>query len=301
MRPNFLHRLQQHLADATEDVVLVAPFIKAPTMERLFSRIPSELDVTCVTRWRAEEVARGVSDLEVLDLCTRRPGTSLLLRNDLHAKYYRVDELCLVGSANLTDRGLGLGEAPNLEILIRANARHEDLAEFESDLFKDVVIATVWIREQVAEAARLLEDVSAKERKSGGSQVLSGERFSDWIPGCLVPSQLYSVYRGDRSRIADAVYRDALEDLEFLDLLPGLRADQFRSLVASRLVQHPIFTVILSEKKLSLGEHETIRALLSERLGIRSPASEDVEALRNWLSVFFPRFHAEEEGQLRAT
>ena len=39
----------------------------------------------------------------------------------LHAKYYRCDGHVLIGSANLTESGMGLGASPNFEILALAD------------------------------------------------------------------------------------------------------------------------------------------------------------------------------------
>ncbi|MBF0304978.1 MAG: hypothetical protein HQL41_04940 [Alphaproteobacteria bacterium] len=73
-------------AGATGKFLLVAPFIKDHALARIVQALPTTVELTCVTRWAAEEVAAGVSDLEVFDRLAARPKSRLLLLPTLHAK-----------------------------------------------------------------------------------------------------------------------------------------------------------------------------------------------------------------------
>lgn len=102
-------RLEALTAMAQDEVVLVAPFIKRVTLQRLLERLPPATPLLCVTRWRIDELACGVSDLDIwLDLVARGNAELLLIR-DLHAKYYRFDQDVMMGSCNLTSSALGIG------------------------------------------------------------------------------------------------------------------------------------------------------------------------------------------------
>jgi len=109
--------LVEHVSAAKSRVVLCAPFMKVGVVKRLLAAITPGVAVEIVTRWHAEEVAAGVSDLGVFDLAAARPGTSLSLLDHLHAKLYFADEALLAGSANLTATALGWCNDPNLELL----------------------------------------------------------------------------------------------------------------------------------------------------------------------------------------
>ena len=56
--------LVEHLSGARTRVLLCAPFIKAGVLKRLLTVIPASVTLDIVTRWRPEEIAAGVSDLE---------------------------------------------------------------------------------------------------------------------------------------------------------------------------------------------------------------------------------------------
>ena len=94
-----------------------APFAKEVIVQLLLAATPVNVSVEVVVRWLPFDIKVGVSDLEVWDIIRDRPGADLFVRQDLHAKYYRADDRCLVGSANLTGATLGLSLAPNFELL----------------------------------------------------------------------------------------------------------------------------------------------------------------------------------------
>src|SRR4051812_45286200 len=88
---------------ATTRIVIAAPYIKSHALRRLISAFPlSVTDFVCVTRWRPEDIAAGVCDLEILDDVLAVNGGMLLVHPHLHAKYYSAGDQCLVGSANVT-------------------------------------------------------------------------------------------------------------------------------------------------------------------------------------------------------
>ena len=113
-----LDRLLLEVAAASpESVLLVAPFVKRSVVESIISEIDSATTtIDLITRWRLDEISAGVSDVDVYEVISGLGGSVYLL-NDLHAKYYRFDQRCLLGSANLTRSGLGFATTPNLEIL----------------------------------------------------------------------------------------------------------------------------------------------------------------------------------------
>ena len=87
-------------------------------MKDIFSVVPEDVHISCVTRWRPNEIKMGVSDLQIWDLFKNRPNSDLYLINNLHAKLYKSDEECLIGSSNLTLKALGWTKNHNLEILM---------------------------------------------------------------------------------------------------------------------------------------------------------------------------------------
>ena len=106
------NKLSEILMNATRDVVIVAPYIKNYALQRLVSNMSEKLtSVTCVTRWLPEDIASGVCDLDIFSTLNGTQGGRLLVQSNLHGKYYRGDDRCLIGSANLTKPRDGMDNA----------------------------------------------------------------------------------------------------------------------------------------------------------------------------------------------
>src|SRR5688572_5725315 len=144
-------RLECLCAEARHEILLAAPFTKKDVVARLLEKVPLSVSVRCVTRWRPEEILAGVSDIEVWPLLRDRHLASMWLRTDLHAKYYRVDERCLVGSANLTSMALGWTPHPNLELLVPLEAGDAALRGFEAVMLAGCVQVDDALFAQVAD------------------------------------------------------------------------------------------------------------------------------------------------------
>ena len=227
---------------ARTEVVLIAPFVKEHVMSRVLSAISPSVRVRCATRWRPDEIVAGVSDLGVWNQIKARTQAELILRADLHAKYYRFDDVCVVGSANLTQMGLGWARTSNAELLVRidGDARPE-LVQFESEIlnggtavdqsmYELFVALTAGMPAFGAVSPEL--DVPAVEPDQPGVPM--------WRPSLRAPSDLYRVYRGDFDILTTGGEVSAREDLRYLDIPPGLTEPVFDSFVGAMLLQIPL-------------------------------------------------------------
>ena len=192
-------RLKALLVPAQRRVVLCAPFMQARVVETLLSVVADDVMVRIVTRWRAVEVAAGVSDLGVFEVANRRPRTELLLLNDLHAKLFVADDHCLVGSANLTGAALGWSEFSNLELLVSVPVQNEDVAVLLQQL-NAAEPATVAMRSEIEREAAALQVGTWTE----GSPVMAENRARGMVapvrrahqPVRDLPESAYSPRRG---------------------------------------------------------------------------------------------------------
>lgn len=116
------------MEDATEEVVIIAPFIKKAIFEETIAVVPSSVQkITCVTRWTPAEVAAGVSDPEIIEAAQSDERISIALCASLHAKLYRADGRCLVGSANLTGKATGRVPNANVELSLKVPIDHPEV------------------------------------------------------------------------------------------------------------------------------------------------------------------------------
>ena len=272
-------------------LIIVAPYLKATAFEKIIDAISqSTISLICVTRWLPQDIATGVSDLEIYDLIEREPRRKLFLHPHLHAKYYRGDERCLVGSANLTLRGLGWTVPSNLELLIELPYNYAGLSEWETNVIETSVQATYELRDKIKiEADRLKNSRVTScppEVEEGESREILA---SQWLPRCPTPERLWEVYLGQgQENIVTSAWTAAQEDLIALNLPSGLTKDMFELYVASVLKQMPLIAKIdnLTINGLANGKAQT---LLEEYLGDAMPysAAETWRVLKLWLMYFF--------------
>lgn len=288
MRPG--DALLELLSSATEPVLLIAPFIKQDAMAQLLEAIPDGVAVTCVTRWRPDEVAAGVSDLEVFDLIRDRPSGTLLLQPHLHAKLYRAGERRLLGSANITGRALGWHEPANLEILLPVDGPNDALDRFEQDLFATVIPASPQARDAVAVAAAAIADTMPKSGWNAAPNTQTALSSSYWLPTCPRPDLLYHVYAGTIGDMLLANSRMLAEnDLAFLEPPTGLSDRNFQAFIGAMLRQ--VRWIQDLDQLTAQGLTDTVAA---STIAASLPQDHDFspEALWNvtkdWLMYFFP-------------
>ena len=116
-------------------IFIAAPYIKYEAIVRLLSAAAVDASVICVTRWTPQDIAFGATDTECRTFVLARGG-KFLIHPALHAKFYRFDDIVLVGSANLTASGMGWSPTSNLEILCQPGADF-DVDQFWTTLMAD--------------------------------------------------------------------------------------------------------------------------------------------------------------------
>lgn len=232
---------------ASEEIVLVAPFIKAPILQRILAEIKESIQIKCITRWIPEEILAGVSDLEVWTVINSFPNASLWLRDNLHAKYYRADTQCLIGSANLTSKALGCSQSNNLELLIQLSANESELQNFEQQVIKNCI----QVNNQLFNQFQLLIDHLKEENLNSFSNFQFITEIPDliisddfWLPTLRNPEELYIAYRGEWDKLTNTACQAAKFDLEYFYTIPNLSKESFKKYIGLILLQKPLIQKI---------------------------------------------------------
>ncbi|WP_193174107.1 phospholipase D family protein [Oricola nitratireducens] len=252
-------RIKRLIGSARKEVLLCAPFIKHDVLEKLLELVAPRVRVTVVTRWKAAEVAAGVSDLSVFELMTEKENTQLLLLDELHAKLYVADDACLVGSANLTGKALGWSPNPNIEILVdlkRSDEQVQALLERLAHAYE----ATFALRNEIQKEADALEELSLPEAEKVDPENTAAQT-SFWLPRCAAPDRLYDVYRklSTGAGIFSSTEQDAKADVEALAVPSGLDEPQFVSHVAGAISSLPGMMTVLEGVPGTIDDEEGIR------------------------------------------
>lgn len=291
------------IQNATRRVVIAAPYIKSATIRRLLKVTPDTVsECTCITRWLPEDIASGVCDLEIFDDITQIAGGRLFVHPHLHAKYYSNGHKTLVGSANLTSRGLGWHTPSNVELLVALPAGFPGLADWESALLDSAVEATAQLREQIRMQAEQLKQTRPMycppevEAETGEE-----EAGMLWVPRCPTPERLWEVYRGRGvGTMVRSAFEAAQDDILALSPPRGLTENLFTAYVAGILRQMPLLVEI--DQLASTGLTDTkAQELLFDRLrgDTEGPReySQIWHIIKLWLVHFFPESYRLETGQ----
>jgi hypothetical protein len=253
---------------AEREAILVSPFVKVGALRRVLDEIRDDVSVLLYTRWRPDEIAAGVSDVDAWEVICERPLSSMYLLHHLHAKCYVFDSEASVGSANITHSGLGWHSNSNLEIQVGVPASNERVAS----LLKELQSSATAVNDAIA--ARLDDQASV----------------TPWLPNTRQPSDLYLAYEGRKNEISRGAQATAVLDLNFLGIPPGLPRRDFESCVAAVLAQNEVFLEIheLSRVRRRFGEYRRfVSEYLSRNASDRDPADTWQTCLR-WLLHFCP-------------
>ncbi|MBD2069789.1 hypothetical protein H6F93_20115 [Leptolyngbya sp. FACHB-671] len=226
-----------------------------------------------------------------------RPDASLWLRPDLHAKYYRADQKCLVGSANLTSTALGWVRQINLELLVPLPTNNAQLLEFEKELFAGSIQVDQAIFAQMQLAVQLLGEQYPKILPLEASPQLESEEESQeaiatdaWLPTLRNPEDLYLAYSGRSEELSTASREAALLDLGAFPMPPDLPKAAFQVYVGSLLLQKPI----VRQVDLLLSTPQRFGAVTDLLFSLACSQSPNFDAdrawqtLMRWLRYFLP-------------
>ena len=264
---DLLSRVRRLFNGARHRVIVVSAFLGAEALDELLKSIPRDVEQVAVfVRWATHDIATGATDWQAWDVASRHE-VGFYACPGLHAKMYIADDKALVGSANATARGLGLGGNSNLELLISADTDQEDVAD---------VLAAVKERSSIA------EPIGADAAEClGESSVLPF-----WLPQ-IPPELLIDALRGhiphtDETRAAS----DALELQEGESGIGKIRSSLSKK-TAFRFVRQ-----VFDGRPLPMKEEE-LRKLLTERLDSRFAdlPNESFALLVRWLGQFGENTH----------
>lgn len=261
-----LARVCSLLGRAKERVVILSAYVGAATLERLLDAVPESVArVAVFVRWAIEDISGGATDWQVWDVARAR-SVPLYACPRLHAKVYVSDECALVGSANATASGLGLGVEGSLEVMVPFDAGSPEVAR----------VLTL-AEQESTEAAPIGADVTGTGMDDG---------LPVWMPE-VGPEAILDVLEGRRPHNGETQSTCAA-------LRIGEQGDDVALRNAAR--ETTVFRVVMSEfdtrpMPMALSD---LRDVLAERLNgtFREVPVERLVPLVRWLARYGTNSHA---------
>lgn len=279
------------VSSAKKYVLLVSPRVQFAVLEKIMNLIPDTVrNVDCVTRWNPNKMRNRLCDPEVIDLLATRKGARLWSRKDLHAKFIRGDDRCLVGSVNLTKRSLGLQSPRNFELRIEVASHFPGLEEWESTLLAGSRLVTSGLPdEKIMETGtvglpQLIRPSIEIDR--------TANRNESWIPLCPQPERLFGVYAGSigENELERSAYEQARSDLRALDPPAGCATESdFISEISSRLMGFIFFDYIFLLSRSGISDYQAVEIIVGFLDISHGIGPEDAwKTIKLWLKYFFP-------------
>ena len=282
------------IESAKVEILLVSPFINKKLLVNLLKSVNANVSVTLVTRFRIMDLLAKMNDLSIFDYFKEQENMHLHLLHSLHAKYYRGDSNVILGSGNLTYKGLSPGGRGNAEVMLKLNNSIQGVQEFEANLISQ---STVPNEQLIDDLRSQLLELEATKKENAVLIELAKENLlsetSTWVPQCQMPNCLFEVYCGRVSEIDIEVVSEAKADLAYLALPGGLDQINFKINVRIALQQTKVINLILSELNL----HHTIDISTCREIVVATFKGDlltDIDQIWQtyvrWLDIFFDGF-----------
>lgn len=163
--------LKTELPKCETEVNIVSAFCKVSTLELLDSFINLNVKKRLLVRFLPSDIASGATDKEIYDYCIRN-NWYIYIDNSIHAKTYIFDHVkCIIGSANATNKGLGVADKSNKEASTFFTLDEDSYAKILS-LYKDAIVLDEEIYNEIIKAKDdniiiKIREFKLKERKIG--------------------------------------------------------------------------------------------------------------------------------------
>ena len=108
-------KLEKEIKKTKDSILILSAFVTLPGLRWLDAIIPEKVNVKIAARWRLFDLISSSSSIDAYNFCRDR-GWSFGLDIFMHSKVYVTDNKILLGSSNLTAKGLGLMGYENREM-----------------------------------------------------------------------------------------------------------------------------------------------------------------------------------------
>jgi len=150
----FRLKIRDLLNEARTEAILVSAFVTETAVKWIFEEASVGLPVTIVARWAYRDLSSGASDFSSY-WETRKRGGRFFMDPQLHTKVYMFDRSqVILGSANLTGRGLWLNGSGNEELVTCLRPDILDIDRVVSAIGRSVELNDELVRVMEAEVDR---------------------------------------------------------------------------------------------------------------------------------------------------
>lgn len=168
-----LESIRGELITARNSVQIITAYCKEKTLILLDNYIGTEVaEKRLLLRFRMNDIVKGSTDFSVLRYGIEH-GWKVYIRFDLHAKTYIIDnKRGIVGSANTTVSGLGMGRNSNMEMATIVDVEENDIIKIDK-LFNDAIFVDDSLVRQLQKQLQAARVMNAEEACSWDTSIMN--------------------------------------------------------------------------------------------------------------------------------
>lgn len=156
-------KIVEELSKTSKDINIVSAFCKKSTLSLIDKNVNGDVKKRLLVRFLPSDISSGATDKEIFSYC-KENGWQLFFDYTLHAKTYVFDHVkCILGSANLTNKGIGIASNCNKEASAYFLLDDDSYKKIMS-LYKDSLLMTDELYEMVISGISDEEFISKREK-----------------------------------------------------------------------------------------------------------------------------------------
>ena len=227
---------------SSNEVLLFCPYIQVNSLKRILNGVHSKVSI--ITSWKTLDILNGVSDLALYPYC-KTIGAYLYVNQRIHLKVICDSyHSALIGSANITDRGLGISSNHNHECAVL----FEPLDRGQQIYLRSIIRESTLINDKEFEAINKLVDGHRSDFKSpilvediDFSKGINKEFLISALPMSINIDTFFDYYSGKlvSEGFADVDYDCAMHDLALYQIPPGLNKIEFLKYLKDAFFSQP--------------------------------------------------------------
>jgi hypothetical protein len=273
-------QLEAELKNIKNDVQIISAFCKESALKFIQDMIPKSVkNKRLLVRFTLSDILYGVSDASLYGFC-KQYGWDMYVQFRLHAKTYIFDrKRCLIGSANATNKGIGLVTQANIEISGISDISTEDLVKIDH-LFSD---ATKVDDNLYAKMQRDIEN--APQKLSTNSPVWSEDILAQVrdevissIFSCEFPNTAYSHDQSDDALAFLNIEQVPFSTEELKSIFLSCRAYKWLVQILKNEPSNELYFGVLTKKLHNI--------LISDPPPYRKEVKDLLANLLTWVDVF---------------
>lgn len=234
--------ISQFIENADSEVIIFCPYIQVASLKKILPKFYSKLSI--VTTWKTLDLLSGISRLELYPYC-KSIGAFLYINQRIHLKVICDSyKSAIIGSANITDMGLGFATRPNHECVVI----YDGIDRVQQVQLRAILQeSTLMNDDEFTRVQKVINQYKSEFKKPADyedidfSKTINKEFLISALPMSINIDTFYEYYSEKlvSHGFADIDYNCAMHDLALYKIPAGLNRAEFNKNLKKTFFQQP--------------------------------------------------------------